>query len=60
MILVFLVSVKTVRAQAQVAVTETLISSATRQQWLVTFSPPKTESMLVSNKKKDRDYIPTV
>ena len=29
------------------------------QQWLVTYSSPKTESMLVSN-KMDRDFIPDI
>ena len=48
------------RELAQVTLNRDLdLISNWAHQWLVTFSPPKTESMLVSN-KKDRDSIPDI
>ena len=48
------------REQAQVALNRDLdLISSWAQQWLVTFSPLKTESMLMSY-KKDRDFIPDI
>ena len=48
------------RKLAQVTLNRDLdLISNWAHQWLVTFSPPKTESMLVSN-KKDRDSIPEI
>ena len=48
------------RERAQVTLNRDLhLISNWAHQWLVTFSPPKTESKLVSN-KKDRDSIPDI
>ena len=48
------------RELAQVTLNRDLhLISNWAHQWLVTFSPPKTESMLVSN-KKDRDSTPDI
>ena len=48
------------RELAQVTLNRDLdLISNWAHQWLITLSPPKTESMLVSN-KKDRDSIPEI
>ena len=58
MILVFLLPTKTDLAQVTLNRDLDLISNWAHQ-WLVTFSTPKIESMLVSN-KKERDSIPEI